>query len=253
MIPNTTHFIFGMTDNFGGYPYNALHYAAVKSAQRLNHSTVVMHVGSLPAGEWWDRTLALGVTINRVTPPTEIYGKPLRHHAHRADVLRLQTLLQHGGMYLDLDVITVKDFEPLRHRHCVWGRERGGTLCNGVILAEPGAEFLNHCLEAFQNFRSTGRDQFYAELACRVPARLAAEYPDLLTVEPECSFHTPDYRVSHGIKELFGEGDIDYGGKAYAHHLWASVSGCYHNQVDLVRLAEEGKSYFARLLRPWLL
>ena len=37
MIPNIFHFIFGLTEDFGGKPFNIIHYLAIKSAYDLNN------------------------------------------------------------------------------------------------------------------------------------------------------------------------------------------------------------------------
>ena len=50
--------------------------------------------------------------LRRVEVPLHIHGRPLRHHAHQADVLRLQILLEQGGIYLDMDTIVVRPLLP---------------------------------------------------------------------------------------------------------------------------------------------
>jgi mannosyltransferase OCH1-like enzyme len=40
-------------------------------------------------------------------------GRPLYHVAHKADVVRLQALKETGGIYLDLDTISVKTIDRL--------------------------------------------------------------------------------------------------------------------------------------------
>ena len=78
--------------------------------------------------------------------------RPLRTAAHRADVLRLQLLIEHGGVYLDLDFLVLKPLSPLLHgpKDFVIGRE-GATsdggfhgLCNAVLLAKPNASFAKN-------------------------------------------------------------------------------------------------------------
>ena len=67
--------------------------------------------------------------------------------------MRLDILLAHGGVYADLDTVFVNPLpERLFHERFVLGREHdvpaspaGGvalpSLCNALIMAEPGAEF----------------------------------------------------------------------------------------------------------------
>ena len=41
----------------------------------------------------------------------EIFNNKLTRYAHKADIIRLQKLLEHGGIYLDIDVLTNKSFD----------------------------------------------------------------------------------------------------------------------------------------------
>ena len=60
-----------------------------------------------PRGEWWDKAKPL-LSLRRVTPPTSIFGQTVRKFQHQADVVRLELLLQFGGVYLDLDVLLLR-------------------------------------------------------------------------------------------------------------------------------------------------
>ena len=47
-------------------------------------------------------------------PPAYIHGQRIDGVYHRGDVAKLEILLQHGGIYLDYDVIVVNSLDPLR-------------------------------------------------------------------------------------------------------------------------------------------
>ena len=193
MIPNVIHFVFGLMEDFGGKPFGMIHYLAVKTAHDRNRPDAIkFHYHYEPSGEWWDRAKPY-LTLVRVTPPTEIFGNPLLHVAHQADVIRLEVLLREGGIYLDIDVLCINSLTPLRGHACVMGMEGDHDLCNAVILAEPGAEFLRLWHEEYRTFRSKGRDEFWDEHSCKVPLRLARDHPGLLHVEDEFSFFWPLY------------------------------------------------------------
>lgn len=51
--------------------------------------------------------------LNRVTPPMEANGRRIERVEHRSDFVRLEQLRQHGGIYLDWDVVTLR---PLSRR-----------------------------------------------------------------------------------------------------------------------------------------
>jgi len=89
------------------------------------------------------------VTAVLTKPPTEVFGRPLRHFAHRADVLRLLALRRQGGIYLDMDTLCLKPFSDLLEYPCVRGRP---GLCNAVILSEPGGRFISAWLASYRQF-----------------------------------------------------------------------------------------------------
>jgi len=197
MIPNVIHFVFGLKENFGDKPFSLIHYLAIRSAYECNKPDAIkFHYKYEPTGEWWDKIKPY-LTLVKVEPPKEIFGNPLLHYAHQADVLRLEILLKEGGIYLDMDVLCLNSFEPLRRRHAfVMGREEERGLCNAVILAEPGAEFLKKWYAQYISFRSQGRDQFWFEHSVTVPAQLAQKFPELIHIEDKYSFFWPYYQGS---------------------------------------------------------
>jgi hypothetical protein len=191
MIPNIIHFVFGLKDDFGGKPFSLIHYLAVKSAYDCNRPDAIkFHYRHEPEGEWWEKARPY-LTLVRTEPPTEIFGNPLLHVAHQADVMRLELLLREGGIYLDMDVLCINSLAPLLRHHCVIGREGKSDLCNAVMLAEPNAEFLRLWHGEYRTFRARGRDEFWDEHACKVPFRLAREHPGLVRIEDEFSFFWP--------------------------------------------------------------
>jgi hypothetical protein len=61
------------------------------------------HYEHLPRGPWWDEIVP-HLTLIKTVVPDEIYGRPIRHFAHKADVLRLLAMKYSGGIYLDIDM-----------------------------------------------------------------------------------------------------------------------------------------------------
>ena len=60
---------------------------------------------------WWERAIPL-VSLRPAPATVSIFGRPLAHAAHRADVLRLQLLIAHGG---DIEAEDSYGYRPL-HR-----------------------------------------------------------------------------------------------------------------------------------------
>nr|WP_242692225.1 glycosyltransferase [Aridibaculum aurantiacum] len=151
------------------------------------------------------------------------------HNAHKADVVRLERLIEYGGIYLDLDTICVRPFKDLLEHDCILGREyviwegkkyiKG--LGNAVILAKRQSSFLVRWYETYKNFRSIGKDQYWAEQSVHVPELLSKIYWDEITVLDELAFFTPSYDAEE--LNMFFEGNHCYP-NSYVHHLWESVS-----------------------------
>jgi len=165
--------------------------------------------------------LADMVKFHKVKPPEEVFGNPVPHYAHKADVLRLQILLEEGGIYLDLDTVTVRPFEPLLNHAVVMSLVKNDGnlfgLGNSVIMASPGSSFLKRWYESYRTFRSRGHDEFYDEHGAGYSYRLAREHPAEITLLDETAFLTPDM-TPRGIASLFLS-DADYP-SAFCHHLW---------------------------------
>ncbi len=217
-VPNVIHFIFGLREDFGGTPFSFIHYLAIRSALETNKpDKIFLYYEFEPFGLWWEKSKDM-VELVQVKAPESIFDNPLNHPSHRADVLRLNILQEHGGIYLDMDVICLKPFEELRSYNFVLGQEKDVGLCNAVILSEPGAEFLKIWLEQYRSFRSKGFDEFWNEHAVKVPSKLAEKNPDLVHIE-ENSFFNP----------LYSEADIlwtDSGAtfeESFCMHLWEKL------------------------------
>jgi hypothetical protein len=68
------------------------------------------------------------LTFRKVDLISEVLGRPVTNYAHRADVLRLQVLEEFGGIYLDLDVVSLKPLDDLLDREFIMGQEGVGKL-----------------------------------------------------------------------------------------------------------------------------
>lgn len=227
MIPNKFHFIFGLTEDFGGKPFNIVHYLAIKSAYDLNNPEVIYFYYTYePSGEYWEKAKPY-LTLVQVEAPDEIFGNKIEHMAHKADIIRLQALYEHGGIYMDMDTICVQSFKPLLNNSTVMGIQ-GHTdnpkipygLCNAIILAEPESEFITQWLMQYSSFNHLAWDTHSVQLPLQMANKLDIEITQL----PYTAFHYP-LHTEEGIKDMFVR-DKEFP-EAYAHHLWESNSWSY--------------------------
>ncbi|WP_114377552.1 glycosyltransferase family 32 protein [Elioraea thermophila] len=255
MIPKTVHFVFGMADDFIYRFWTLLNHVCVMSAvDRLKPDRVLFHCGSEPLGPWW-RLTRPHVEVVRIKPPAEVFGNKLLHYAHKADVVRLQVLLEHGGIYLDSDVFVHRDFDDLLAHSVVLGEEGPGPgqaygLCNGVILAEPNAPFLRRWFDEYRWFRSRGKDEFWAEHSVRLPLKLAREHPDEITIVPYNTFHWP-LADGEGLTLLYGPWPGYDPRSTHANHLWQSLAKPHAYDLTPGKVRRKD-SAFARWASPYL-
>lgn len=267
MIPNILHFVFGMAPDFGGKPFSLVHYLSVKSAVELNKpQTAFFHYQFEPEGEWWQKAKQL-LTLNKVTAPESFMGRPLFHVAHKADVVRLQALKETGGIYLDLDTISVKPLSDLLLHSFVIGQElkpayvpknwrqsikyklgwikksneASTGLCNAVLLSEKNSDFVNLWLNEYKSFRSEGRDKYWNEHSVLVPQGLAEKYPQHIIQLSPYAFHYPLYNET-GLKSMFEE--VNEFPEAYLHHLWESFSwDKYLSKLSVEEIMNQDSTY----------
>lgn len=218
------HYVFGMASDFGRKPWCYAHYLSVLSAVRVNNPECIhFWYEHEPTGEWWERTVPF-LTLHQIKAPLEIFGRPLMHTAHRADVVRLEKLREYGGVYLDADVWCLRPFAELKHNGfwMGWQGTRQYGLCNATMGGDAGTPFLEHWYAKYRKFRSLGRDKYWDEHSVRLPKRLAYQRPQEITLFPYTHFFWPDWNKIH---EVF-RGNGDYLRDSYSVHLWETFS--YH-------------------------
>jgi glycosyltransferase involved in cell wall biosynthesis/SAM-dependent methyltransferase len=237
-IPRTLHFITGLDENFGNKPFSFVHCMAIWSALEVNRGfRAKVYYHHEPRGKYWDAIKNVVEPIH-VDLPTEVFGNPVEHFAHKADVLRLRVLLEHGGIYLDLDTICQRPFEPLLDGRVVMGREERASedgsrttvgLCNATIIAPPKSEFLRLWYETYRDFSGGAAGDSWNKFSVQVPMKLAQDHPDLLHVEPASSFFWPSWDAA-GIASMFSmDGEFP---EAYSFHLWESQSWGFIKDLD---------------------
>ena len=104
-IPNLVHYVYGLSADFGGKPFLFAQYLALRSAVKQFHGEhdrrageggplrVIFHHLHLPTGIWWKRFQEEGesggwLELKKCRDVKEIFGRPVEHFAHKADVIR---------------------------------------------------------------------------------------------------------------------------------------------------------------------
>src|ERR1051325_717951 len=107
-IPRVAHFVFGLKEQTE--PFHLLHYLAIESCRQvLQPETIHLHHKHLPYGAYWDlirphlvlHEVDLVPEVLHAEQDDELVPAELRY-AHHADFIRVDALLEHGGVYADI-------------------------------------------------------------------------------------------------------------------------------------------------------
>lgn len=227
MIPKLIHFIFGFSkDENKLAKFGLHHYLAIKSAY-FHHPgyKIILWVGREPVDNVFYSCAKKYIEVVKIDPPEQAFGIKLNHYAHQADYFRLLVLRDHGGIYLDLDTLTLKNFESLNCTETVMGTELNPVtqkiqgLCNATIVARQGANFINRWIDSFQFFNSSGRDINWELHAVKIPLILARQVAWDIKIVPTDFFFKFKWSQTD-YSDLFARNvSVD---NCYSIHLWES-------------------------------
>ncbi len=152
MIPNIFHFI-----NIGPRKLDMIHYLSIVSAHTYNNPDVIYLYCSEPQdGNIYFDCLKEIVTVEYVD--MEKYykmGIETNYYQYLADLIRMEKLIERGGIYMDLDMICLKSLTTFLKYPVVLGSELSTTpdtidirefesISNAIIMAEPNNKFIKN-------------------------------------------------------------------------------------------------------------
>ena len=240
MIPNIVHFVWLTGPNSREFSF--INYLAVRAAHtHQKGARVLMHVNAEPIGNInWERIRPY-VEMVPVDPPTTHNDYDLTHVQYQSDVLRLQILLKHGGVYLDTDMILLRPLRSDYKEPCVLSPdtvENPRSINAGLIMAEPGSEFIRRWLDAFEVNKT------WAFGAVKLPWELIQENPSGVTLTHARDFLPFDWKD----KSILTPGDRF--GDATCVHMWETIWADDLRHIDDQYL-RTSDSEFARLFRQY--
>ena len=238
-VPKEFHFVFGLRRQTE--PFHLVHYLCLESCRRINNSTAIhFHYRHEPHGEWWERirphlrlhhvegaTAGFDAARYDTTEEGRLIARAGWSYAHEADFLRLRILLEHGGVYADMDTLFVRPYPVEWHEHeFLIGEEPampGGdgvlkpSLCNAVMFAQPNARFIRAWLAQMAG----AFDGTWNRHSSQEAARLWREMPDAVRIVPVWWFYKHGATPS-GVRTLLEGLDRHLCG-VYSIHLWAHL------------------------------
>ena len=232
-IPNHFHFVFGLKRQWESF--HILYYLCLESCWQVNQpDKIYFHYHHLPHGKYWDK-IKDRLTLIKVDPidfvsEFKYEDKAIRpfRYAHHSDFIRLQALLEYGGVYADMDTLFInKAPENLYRNDCVMGRENDiicqktnvqkASLCNAYIMAKPNSDFIRTWLEKLP----AAFDGTWSNHSCTLPHELSQEHPEWIHVESERAFFSIMWTIED-LQKLFESCESDWD-KAYSIHLWSHL------------------------------
>ena len=230
-IPRIFHFVYGLKPQTR--PFHLVHYLCLESCLRVNRpDRLLFHFHHQPWGEYWDliRNRITPVRIRRprlhlryTDPRIEFY-----RYAHESDFVRLDVLLEHGGVYADTDTLFVNPVPTrLFEQPFVLGREADvqcqstgevrSSVCNAFIMSEPHSEFGRLWRDAM----ASAFDGSWSRHSTFLPCDLATAHPELVHLEPSRTFY-PYMWTREDLRRLL-EGCEQVGPDVASIHLWAHL------------------------------
>lgn len=230
MINNIIHFIFGLREQTEEFLF--CYYLSVYSAYLVNKpEKIYFYYHFKPYGRWWDELTKLNiVTLKKVSLPDYIGNKKIKKCAHKADKLRMDILFEYGGVYMDIDTISIRPYKHLLKKNVVLGKEIsadgcGDRICNAIMMTTPKSHFFKIWIDSYASeFNPNG----WAESSLFLPMKLTKSHPSLAHVVSPSVFFLPGWNETEKIFEK--KNDIPE--NLLTLHLWETTSYKFLRNID---------------------
>jgi hypothetical protein len=132
------------------------HYECILSIKKnMPDYNIIIYTDNPPIENlYWQDLLKLGINFEIINVPTYFDGFELKYNQYKADVLRLEILYEKGGIYLDLDMLIIKNFENIfnSNKDFYISKEtaNGNGLINSFLASKPKNEFIKLWLDSFK-------------------------------------------------------------------------------------------------------
>ncbi|KAL5352275.1 hypothetical protein ACLOAV_002222 [Pseudogymnoascus australis] len=297
-IPNIVHYVW-LLNGREHFSLDFKTFISVYSASvYFQPDTIYIHTDATPAQ--WDYAKTQGddytrwtlsipsVTHNRVSTLNHTLScRRILKIEHKSDFVRTQQLHRYGGVYMDTDVIPLRDVKVLRESGFanVMGIEMRGRINNGLMVGRPGSAllsiFMSEQHRVFDNRWTTHSVELLSTLAYRlqaVPAEVLILGIQAFTpsgwkkndIEALFTPHTETEEVSRGDGSLLeiptsfqdaadywtgsewegrAEWEVDYSGSYAIHAFDGKPEGYWPKRVDLEYVMARQSNY-ARAVYP---
>lgn len=155
------HFIYPWTEKTR--PWSKMNTLAVKLARK--------HYPDKKIIIWTNWSQGVPDVGNVIVRQTELPLSLHKYPQYISDYFRLKLLYEQGGMYLDTDMLLLK---PVPEDFFLsWESQSLKSICNAIIQAEPGNEFIKEWLDAMPEAMESNT---WAYGGVVLPAELSRKY-----------------------------------------------------------------------------
>lgn len=216
MIPNIIHYIWiDKSDNdFGMLPY--VYELCVASCIKHNSRDfkIVMH-SNKPMRYRFIKDIKEDIIDSSIMGEMNFIG--ISRVAHMSDFIRYKILKDVGGLYIDTDILVLRNLSFLLDNEFVIAKQSRAMCCNGFLAVRPNHELIS---ETFQSYYDDYHGDKWAYNSMRIISdNISSGNIDGLTVlDITEGFHYPLYTNMSKIYEPYTH-DFD---NVLGHHLWSS-------------------------------
>lgn len=182
-VPKIVHYVwYGLKVKFDFYGFLSF----ISALRFVRPCLILIHGNILPQGLYWKFIINIYpniIHVERLIESNKIFGKKVKHINNLSDVIRIEALLKYGGIYLDMDMVLMRDVDLLRQYPCTMSYLRPHFhLGSSYIMAERNSTFMQKWLDGYKYHY---RNDSYSYSAMRYPYMLATNFTDLIHVENE--------------------------------------------------------------------
>lgn len=147
MVPNIIHFIYPVTEKTR--PWSVVNSLAISTAMKVYKEYEIIIWTNGPNQVPFDENYYTRLKICPVDLPTHIGDAEIVWPQYVSDVMRLQILYEMGGIYMDTDMISLREFRPYDENilSFCWETAFCESICNAFMASPPKNEFIKAWLE----------------------------------------------------------------------------------------------------------
>ena len=139
--------------------------------------------------------------------------------AYVTDYIRLEKLSKYGGIYLDTDMMLLKNFDILLLNDCFFGYEERDIISAGIIGATMKNGFIDEILKFYNNFKvdkTTDYNKITIPLIITSCFNTTHLDKQLIKIYPETYFYPLPNKLKNDVNNYLNYVTQD----TYAVHLW---------------------------------